>query len=233
VHDIKSAQVGQTIYLKFLSFNGLLKKRQTLDVVETYSYTLVGGQPSGPSNLSLQFPFVGTSFNVQWSAVTGATSYDVEIVSGGIVRRTMAVTSTSVGYTLEQSKADGGPWRGYTVRVRSVSGDSASAYAELNISNPVPVAVSNVVTTSTATTLTVSWDASTAPDFNDYQVWLSTTSGFDPDSVAASWTGVETSHVFSGLTPLTTYYIRVAARDLWGAGALDYTAQITKVTAPA
>ena len=231
VHDVKESQIGQTIYLKFLSFNGLLKKRQTLDVVETYSYTLSGGKPSGPSNLSLRSPFVGTSFDVQWSAVTGATSYKVEIVADGAVRRMMTVTSTSVSYTLEQSKADGGPWRGYTVRVASVSGGITSAYAELNISNPVPVAVSNVVTTSTAMTLTISWDASTVPDLKDYQVWLSTTSGFDPDAVAASWTGIETSHVFSGLTPLTTYYLRVAARDFWGVGALDYTVQFAQATA--
>jgi len=52
--------------LKFISFNGLERKEQTLDEVTAYSYTLSGGYPAGVKGLSLESPFVGTPFKVQW-----------------------------------------------------------------------------------------------------------------------------------------------------------------------
>lgn len=57
--------VGKQIFLKFTSFNGLECKEQTLDEVTAYSYTLSGGRPTGVKGLSLQSPFVGTTFKVQ------------------------------------------------------------------------------------------------------------------------------------------------------------------------
>lgn len=220
--------IGKTIYLKFTSFNSLERKHEQLADVAAYSYTLVGGAPGGPAGLSLVAPFNGNSFTVQWSFVSGASSYVVQILSDGVVRREVEVTSTSYSYGYQDAASDGGPWRAFTVRVASRSNGSVSAFAELNVSNPVPAAVVNVIAVPGTNSITVSWDSSSAPDLKDYQVWLSTTSGFDPATMAASWTGNSTSHTFTGLASGATYYIRVAARDVWGAGALNYSGQVSQ-----
>lgn len=222
--------VGKTIYLKFTSFNTLERKHEQLADVTAYSYTLVGGAPGGPSGLSLVTPFTGSSFTMQWSFVSGASSYMVQILSNGVLRREVEITSTSYSYDYLAATADGGPWRAYTIRVASKSNGSVSAFAELNISNPVPAVVANILTSATTNSINVSWDSSGASDLKDYQVWLSTSAGFDPATIGATWTGTTTSHTFTGLATGTTYYIRVAARDVWGAGALNYSAQVTQVT---
>ncbi|MDR8330516.1 hypothetical protein FPK73_21765, partial [Acinetobacter baumannii] len=74
-HEFNSNLINKTIYLKFTSFNGLQQKEQTLDEVTAYSHTLNGGRPSGVKGLSLQSPFVGSSFKVQWQFAAGAQGY--------------------------------------------------------------------------------------------------------------------------------------------------------------
>lgn len=64
-YEFNENLVGKQIFLKFTSFNGLERKEQTLDEVTEYNYTLSGGRPAGVKGLSLQSPFVGTTFKVQ------------------------------------------------------------------------------------------------------------------------------------------------------------------------
>lgn len=235
--------VGKTIYLKFTSFNTLERKHEDLADVPAYSYTLVGGSPSGPTSLSLISPFTGNSFAVQWSFVSGASGYVVQILSDGILRRESEVTSTSYSYDYQDAASDGGPWRAYTVRVASKSGAAVSAFAEINISNTVPNAITGITTsaernesknvlnqTVVVHSINVSWDASTAIDLKDYQVWISSTNGFDPATMQPAWTGTATSCSLGPLSANTTYYIRVAARDVWGTGTLNYSVQAAQVT---
>lgn len=221
--------IGQTLYVKFLSFNGLGQRQQLLPDVTAYSYLLQGGMPSGVSGLSLQSPWVGTSFTVQWAAVTGSTSYTVEVRNGALVLRSVSVAAPLFTYTLEDAIADGLS-RGYTVRVAAVADGQASGFASIDVLNPKPTPPANITSTSTLSTITLSWDAVAVPDLDGYQVWLSTSSSFDPDVTSPTWVGTATETTFTGLTPATTYYLRVAARDVWGGVSWDYSALITKAT---
>lgn len=229
-YDFNSNMVGKQIYLKFTSFNGLEQKEETLDEVTAYSYTINGGRPAGVKGLSLQSAFEGTSFKVQWQSAAGATGYVVQILSGGVLLRTVETTNTDYSYSMEEAKIDG-IQRAYTVRVASKNGSIVSTFAELNISNPVPPQLLNVYTSATANSITVTWIPSEVPDLKDYQVWISTSANFDPDSTEARWTGTENACTITGLQSTTTYYVRVAARDVWKPTSWHYSSRITQATA--
>ena len=229
-YDFNPNMVGKQIYLKFTSFNGLEQKEETLDEVTAYSYTVNGGRPAGVKGLSLQSAFVGTSFKVQWQSASGASSYRVQIWSNGVLLRTVDTTNTDYSYSMDEAKIDG-IQRAYTVRVASKNGSIVSTYAELNISNPVPPQLLNVYTSATADSITVTWIPSEVPDLKDYQVWISTNASFDPDTTAARWTGTENACTITGLQSTTTYYVRVAARDVWKPTSWNYSTRITQATA--
>ncbi|KQD28213.1 phage tail protein [Acinetobacter pittii] len=228
-YDFNSNMVGKQIYLKFTSFNGLQQKEQTLDEVTAYSHTLNGGRPSGVKGLSLQSAFEGTSFKVQWQSAAGATGYIVQIWSNGVLLRTVDTTNTDYSYSMDEAKIDG-IQRAYTVRVASKNGSIVSTFAELNISNPVPPQLLNVYTSATADSITVTWIPSEVPDLKDYQVWISKNASFDPETLAASWTGTENACTIGNLDSTTTYYIRVAARDVWKPTSWNYSARVTQAT---
>ncbi|WP_042065227.1 phage tail protein, partial [Acinetobacter soli] len=228
-HEFNSNLIDKTIYLKFTSFNGLQQKEQTLDEVTAYSHTLNGGRPSGVRGLSLQSPFVGTSFKAQWQFAAGAQGYIVQVLSGSTLLRTIETTSAEYTYSMEEAKVDG-LQRNYTIRVASKSENGTSTFTDLNISNPVPSILANVYTSATSNSITVTWIPSEVPDLKDYQVWISKNASFDPETLAANWTGTENACTIGNLDSTTTYYIRVAARDVWKPTSWNYSARVTQAT---
>ncbi len=64
----------------------------------------------------------------------------------------------------------------------------------------------------------------------DYQVLISKNASFDPETLAASWTGTENACTIENLDSTTTYYIRVAARDVWKPTSWNYSARVTHAT---
>lgn len=228
-YTINQNLIGKPIYLKFTSFNGLQAKEQGLDEVAAYTYTLNGGQPASVLGLSLQSPFVGTSFKVQWQQVQGAAKYIVQVWADGKKLREVETMNVDYSYTIEEAMTDGLE-RAYTIRVASVANDQTSSFTELNISNPVPDQLTNVHASAAENAITVNWDPSEASDLKDYAVWVSKTSGFNPENMAPKWTGTDTAVTISELDTTTNYYVRVAARDKWKATAWNYSAQINVTT---
>ena len=228
-HRFNQNLIGKTIYLKFTSFNGLQQKEQTLDAVTAYSYTLIGGKPTGVKGLSLQSAFTGTTFKVQWKQVIGASGYVVQVLSDGQLMREVETTNTDYSYSLEEAKVDG-LGRSYTIRVASVSHSNVSSFSEMNISNPIPSKLLNVYTASDHESLTVNWNPSDEPDLKDYAVWISTTENFDPATTAPTWTGTALTCTVKGLTASTNYYVRITARDVWKDAVWNYSDQLMQRT---
>ena len=224
--------IGKQIFLKFTSFNGLERKEQTLDEVTAYSYTLTGGRTTGVKGLSLQSPFIGTSFKVQWQVATGATGYRVQVWSDAVKIREVDTTNTDFSYSIEEAMQDG-TGRSYTIRVASKNGEQISSFAELSITNPVPPLLTNIYTSATSDSITVSWIPSEVPDLKDYAIWLSSTPNFDPTTTNPTWTGTELTKTIKDLQATTPYYIRVAAHDVWKNTDWNYSNQITQSTSEA
>lgn len=228
-HRFTQNLIGKTIYLKFTSFNGLQQKEQTLDAVTAYSYTLIGGKPTGVKGLSLQSAFTGTSFKVQWKQVIGASGYVVQVLSDGQLLREVETTNTDYSYSLEEAKVDG-LGRSYTIRVASVSHSNISNFTEMNVNNPIPSKLLNVYTASDHESITVNWNPSDEPDLKDYAVWISATDNFDPTTTLPMWTGTALTCTVKGLTASTNYYVRITARDVWEEAIWNYSDQVMQRT---
>ncbi len=226
----QTATVGSIIHLKFTSFNAYGQAEESLANVTAYTHTVNGGLPSGPANLALQTAFVGLSFTAQWSAEPGATGYDVELWSGGVMKQTFTTTSTQLSYTLDQAITAGGPWRDWDVKVATLSAGPQSGYSQISISNPTPLAPTGITTSSTSSSITIGWNAVADVDLLDYQVHISTSSGFTPSGANLVYAGAALSTVITGLPSATNHYLRVCARDKWGSATLVYSAEILQAT---
>ena len=154
----------------------------------------------------------GGSLVVSWTAVAGASGYKVQWKSGAqaydAAARQAAASGTS--HTITGLAAG----TAYTVRVVATHGsapDSApSAEATGTPSlHPAPGVPGSVTATPAAESLAVSWTA--AADADGYKVqWRSyNDQAYDASTRQATVTG--TSHTIPGLTPFTTYFVRVVA----------------------
>lgn len=123
--------------------------------------------------------------------------------------------------------------RSYTIRVASKNGEQISSFAELSITNPVPPLLTNIYTSATNDSITVSWISSEVPDLKDYAVWLSSTPNFDTTTTNPTWTGTELTKTIKDLQATTPYYIRVAVRDVWKNTDWNYSNQMTQSTSEA
>ncbi|MDR3711036.1 MAG: fibronectin type III domain-containing protein [Capsulimonadaceae bacterium] len=149
--------------------------------------------------------------SLTWTAVTGATSYNVYrgTSAGGEAATPVATGLTTATYT-DTSLADGIP---YYYKVTAVDGDGESAMS----SEATATTFASVPTGLTATPgnqqITLAWTASTGAV--SYKVYRGTTAGGEAATPVA--VGLKTcAYVDTGLTNGTTYYYTVTAVDAGG-----------------
>jgi fibronectin type 3 domain-containing protein len=164
-----------------------------------------------------------TQINLNWNAVTGATSYAVQrgTTSGGPY--TLVASTTTASFS--DTGLAAGTTYFYVVQALNASGSSASS-AEASAST-VPTAPTGVrATPKSATEIDLTWNAVTGA--TSFKVERSTTSG-GPYAVVGSATS--TSFSDTGLTAATTYFYVVAAVNSGGTSAVS--AQVSALTMPA
>ncbi len=221
-YSFLAGQLGQTIHVKFTSFNVFGGRVQGLEDVVDYTLLLAEPNLPGGSTLLLQAPWAGTSFTVVAATASLAQNYIFRIYdqAGIAVRRqsypTPALTFT---YTAEMAIADGSLDRTYLATVQAVNGaGDGPESAMLTVTNPAPAAVAGVHKISgSGGSATLGWTANTESDFAGYFGWYSQTSGFDPVQGQGAFfnPGQTNSANLSGLTGGQIYYVRVAAYDTW------------------
>lgn len=219
--DVATADLGTVMYIKVTSRNGLGTYVQGLEEVAPLVVTLTPN-PSPPdvvTGLALTTAFVGTYFDVNWANAARAADYELQIIdtATSTLMRTIYTSAQTVRYTHGDAVDDGDAKRNYTVKLRGRNTVGDGPWATLAISNSAPAAVTGVAASGSGTSRTVTWTASTASDLAGYIARYSTSSGFDPAAGGGTefYTGPSTSAVLSGLTVGTTYYVRVAAVDVW------------------
>lgn len=234
--DYDAAKVGKQIHIKLQSFNIYGSGFVDLAEVDPISYTLVGAPLADVTGLAMEQPFTGSACKIKWNAVDAAAGYTVEVWAGSpqSLRRTAQVgDARRFEYTWDDAKADGGPWRSLTFRVKAVSATGVSSnWVTLSASNPAPAAPTGVRARVGFGSITLDWDAPTDTDVMGYVVHLSETSGFTPvsgnrvsDDTALS--AVLFRNALGAVFEVgKTYYLKVAAYDLFGKDTLNYAGQI-------
>lgn len=158
------------------------------------------------------------------------------------------VTGQNIRYRLYRSTTSGGPytlatetssiayWNSgltngvtYYFRIASVDifnaesplSDEVAVLVNPDVTPPAPPA--NVAAVSNDTSITLSWDQNTEPDYDEYSIYRSTTSGGPYGDLDEDDT---TTFTDNSVTVGVTYYYVITARDIWG-NESAYSAEVS------
>ena len=214
---------GATAYNVVCSTGGLTAQNDvngtsttfTGTVGTTYAFTVAAKNAGGTSSAStasdnvVLIPEVpgkptaslsGTTITVSWSAVTGATAYNVVCSTGGLTAQN-DVNGTSTTFT-----GTAGSTYAFTVAAKNTGGTSSASTASDNVVL-IPAVPGKPSASASGTTITVSWTAVNGAA--TYNVVCSTgglTSNNDVTGTSTTFTG----------TAGTTYAFTVAAKNSGG-----------------
>jgi predicted phage tail protein len=181
--------------------------------------------PADVTGLTMAGAWVGQTCKANWTAVTFAKDYMVEVWAGGTMRRREYVTDITYEYTAEAAIADGGPWRSIDIKVkaRSYQGLTSVNWATVTASNPQVTALQSVDVSAGFLSVNVVYTAKpTDTDFAGVQIWLDTTAGFTPSATNLVYDGKDTNVTIlmlqnkSRLVGGQTYYMKIAGYDTFG-----------------
>ncbi|MES2527358.1 MAG: fibronectin type III domain-containing protein [Bdellovibrionota bacterium] len=159
--------------------------------------------------------------DLSWVAASGATSYHIYrgTTSGSYTQIATGVTGT----TFPDTSVINGTQ--YYYSVRSFNGTESVNSNEATGKSIATFTVGGT-TSPTSTTIQVSWTNPAGGDVAD--VRYGTVSG-----TYTTVSGVTSPYTITGLTPNTTYYVVVRARNIIGLGSSSQTAEVTQKTATA
>ena len=148
--------------------------------------------------LGVQKTATETSATLKWNAVSGAVSYDV--LFDGRIYTTTTNSKTITGLTAGRS---------YSFQVRAKNADLAGEYSsQMTVATP-PKPPTSVTATSTADSVTISWNK--VAGASGYQIKCN-----NDETHGLEFT---TSIEYGGLKPKTSYTYQVACRTLDGIGS--------------
>lgn len=175
---------------------------------------------SKPGETAPAAAFDGAVFRVEWPAVEGAAGYSLDIMAD--LARVASVTDTDelvYELTPEEAAALGGPWRKMSADVWAVNSAGPGPVATASAEVPAPQAVTDANVSVGADSITLNSVSGPAPIGQQGVTGYVLLQGATPDFSASAVTGMQVinalPHTLSGLTPGTTYYFRIAARDAW------------------
>lgn len=219
-YDYAEDQIGDTVWVKFRSFNVYGRALEDLADVTAYSVLLSPARvaPTAAQNLALIGQFEGPYFTANWGAGARAEDRLVRIRHGGsnALLREVATTSTAFTYQRADALVDGALVRSYRIEVIERNAAGNAPVASLLVSNLPPPAVTGTAATVDDTTAAVSCTASSAPDADGYVFVYSTNPSFDPTTEGTvGYKGSTPAGEITGLALAETYYLRAAAYDTW------------------
>jgi hypothetical protein len=162
------------------------------------------------------------SIDASWSAVTGATGYQVSLYVDADVQSGVFVESTSVSVQTDSLVPIGGPWPDFEVRVAAMVNGQLGRVASYSISvPPLPAPTGLVLQSVLDHGVTLFWSAVSGA--TGYQVFVGDDDEFDP--------ATEGTQVYVGATPSCVaavdvdppyaHYFRVAATSVYYRDAED------------
>lgn len=178
---------------------------------------------------SLVSGLTNTSFTINWTAISGATEYRLDVATNntftsGIIYNNQLVLTTSqlVSGLTENTN--------YYFRIKAYNTTNSSAYSntysQFTLYSPPTASAATVVASGS---FVANWGPSSAGNF---QLDVSTNIGFT--SFVSGYNNLSvfaTSRLVSGLSPATQYYYRVRAVNSAGASANSSTITATTLCA--
>ena len=220
-----------TYYYVVTAVNGSGESQPSVQVAATtLTPTPAPTAPAAPTGVTATGG--ANQVTLSWSAVTGATSYNVyySTTSGAATGGTKIAGVTSP--YVHTGLSAGTTYYYVVTAVNAVGESTASAQASAATNAPppaVPAAPTGVTATGGANQVTVSWTAVSGA--TSYNIYWSKTSGVTT-ATGTKITGATTPYVQTGLTAGTTYYYIVTAVN--ASGESPASAQATAATnAPA
>lgn len=228
-YDYDPSLIGNNLYIKLRSFNIYGLQREDLAGLTPIVYAVTGANLGTIAGLALAQPWVGNSVKVKWNAYAGADTYRIEIWQSGAIKRTVTgIANTSYEYTVEDMRADGGPWRAIDIKLYAVSSNGASsAAATITVANPQLPTPTGLNATAAPLAVTVSATKPIDSDWAGMLIYGSSSSGFTPAVGNLLFDGKDNSHTFTGLAAGVPMFYRVAFYDVYGQDNLNYSSEIT------
>lgn len=194
-----------------------------------------GGEFSKPGKVQpvLSEPFEGNALKVQWSKEPAAARYLIEVYSGGSLRRNLYLDRAMVSYEYHwQDAQQDGSGRTLTVKIRAHNAEGVYGdWGELTATNPAPPIPDNIEVTGILNTLMVSCDPLDDPDIKELRVYGETTSGVTP-SPANLLASANTSLLSVPVEVDSTWYVKLAWVDNWGATDLNFSGEYNTRVGP-
>ena len=198
----------------------------TSDYSNTASLLTASGVPLAQSASNIDID----AFYANWSFVTGATSYRLDVntspdFTGTVIYSDHTVTNTYLYITGLTSGTT------YYYRVRSYNGNSSENSAIIAVVTKPDTPTATDATNIDYNKFTAHWDppAGGAPDF--YKLDVSTTNLFTTFVIGyENLTVNSTSKVVTGLAQNTTYYYRLRAVNVSGVSSNSNTIMVTTYT---
>lgn len=182
--------------------------------------------PLPPTNLALREAFTGPYLRLQWDS--DSYRHFIEVLVSGVLKYTETVEGEQwdLWGNLAQEYGIG---RAFTVRVYAVgeNGKTSLTAASINVSNPAPAQLNNLVVTPLLGQVVITFDWPAGTDIEGINVWKSNANNFVPGAANLSINKSRDPVLKVPVGEAEVAYIRVAAVDNWGESGLNISGQFT------
>ena len=198
---------------------------------QTITYTPEAYSVPNITNLVMATAWAtGQDVTIKWDVVN-AKAYEVQVLEGATVRRTIKATESTYTYTAQDYKADGCNTRSLTFKVRAISSNGRTgAWSQVVATNAQIGALQGIKITSGVTQAFFEYAKPADSDFAGLCIWVDTTANFTPSDANKVFDGNDAVITLSKLgngAPLVggqTYYLRAAGYDTFGKDTLAISA---------
>ncbi|MFZ6012134.1 MAG: ELWxxDGT repeat protein [Bacteroidota bacterium] len=186
-------------------------------------------KPADPGNLIATVPTL-TGFTLNWDAVAGATSYQVEVDDNNDFSSINFNSTPVTNAALVVSTLNAGV--NYFIRVRAVNAAGASGNTSITKLTLPPTPTLNDASAIQSTSFLASWSVSGSPVIDGYEIEVSAdnfatfVAGYGPKVISSA----STQEAVSPLTPSTSFKFRVRSTNASGKSPNSIEKSVTTQT---
>jgi tetratricopeptide (TPR) repeat protein len=172
-----------------------------------------------------------TNVNLSWTAISGATDYEVWRNAGAnCTGATQVVSTTGGATTYNDTGRTANTQYSYAIRAKNTCGTSANGTCATTTTLAIPAAPGAPTLTPGCTNVGLSWTAVSGA--TDYEVWRNQGANCTGATQVVSTTGGATTYNNTGLASNTQYSYAIRAKNTCGTSGNGSCATTTTVCTP-